>query len=150
MLLKSANRLHKSSITDLTRVPVIEVSTSIATHSRVQSSTIVRQRSRRPSAKPSGTFKNCDGPLPKPDMLRDENGLRLSRCLLQRAFFADFVYIDFPRHLLTGLPSDYDPNSLKTSTIRSGNERGDRFLQLRFLIGFPRLVVIGGKALRKR
>src|SRR5580704_10823635 len=43
------------SSTALTRVPVIEVSTSRATHSRVQSSTIARHRSRRPSANPSDT-----------------------------------------------------------------------------------------------
>ena len=42
-------------MTDLTRAPLIEVSTSIATHSRVQSSTIVKHRSRRPSASPSET-----------------------------------------------------------------------------------------------
>ena len=48
-------RSARRSSTALTRDPVIEVSTSIATHSRVQSSTIVRQRSRRPSASPSLT-----------------------------------------------------------------------------------------------
>lgn len=40
---------------DLTRAPVIEVSTSIAAHSRVQPSTIVKRRSRRPSASPPET-----------------------------------------------------------------------------------------------
>jgi hypothetical protein len=34
---------------------VIEVSTSMAKHSRFQSSTMVRQRTRRPSARPSET-----------------------------------------------------------------------------------------------
>jgi hypothetical protein len=42
-------------MTALTRVPVSEVSTSIARHSRMQSSTTVRQRSRWPSASPSLT-----------------------------------------------------------------------------------------------
>ena len=38
-----------------TLAPVIDVSISIATHSRVQSSTMFKQRSLRPSARPSDT-----------------------------------------------------------------------------------------------